>query len=297
MEGEWWQITDFAVKISETLQQKYNDEKFSVHYNTVDKWFKALETKRIHYINRAAGEKVYDRIDLNIGCFIADARRDNRFRLDVIYEQVPKQLEVRPFPSDFKDENSLGVDESLIERRVIERVTPIIAQQFNIFEEKINLQLHKMMEEQVQSVIKQYLPQPKNEEEEKAKLQELIKEMIPAQMAREEVQSTLKQLLPVKNEEEEKSKLQEAVKKMFPPTLSKQEELMRRKDENLTRMRLEMKLEEEAIQEWNKKSPEERLKRVGIFRKEEDYIKRENFIRVYKKEHLNRVLDEAYTIE
>lgn len=297
MEGEWWQITDFAVKISETLQQKYNDEKFSVHYNTVDKWFKALETKRIHYINRAAGEKVYDRIDLNIGCFIADARKDNRFRLDVIYEQVPKQLEVRPFPSDFNDENSLGIDESLIERRVIERVTPMIAQQFSILEEKANLQLNKIMQEQVQIAIKQYLPQPKNEEEEKVKLQELIKEMLPEQMTRKEVQSTLKELLPERNEEEEKSKLQEAVKEMLPPTISKQEELARRKDENLTRMRLEMKLEEEAIQEWNKKSPEERMKRVGIFRKEEDYIKRENFIRAYKKEHLNRALDEAFTIE
>jgi len=260
MDGEWWQITDFAVKISETLQQKYKDEKFSVHYNTIDKWFKALETKRIHYINRAAGEKVYDRIDLNIGCFIADARRDNRFRLDVIYEQVPKQLEVRQFPSDFKDENSLGIDESLIERRVIEKVTPVIGQQFSIFEEKVNLQLNKIMAEQVQLAIKQFLPQPKNEEEEKAKLQELIKEILP-------------------------------------PTISKQEELVRRKDDNLTRMRLEMKLEEAAIQEWNKKSPEERMKRVGIFRKDEDYIKRENFIRAYKKEHLNRVLDEAYTIE
>ncbi|MEH7374065.1 hypothetical protein [Neobacillus drentensis] len=297
MDGEWWQITDFAVKISETLQQKYNDEKFSVHYNTVDKWFKALETKRIHYINRAAGEKVYDRIDLNIGCFIADARRDNRFRLDVIYEQVPKQLEIRQFPSDFKDENSLGIDESLIERRVIEKVTPVIAQQFSIFEEKVNLQLNKMLAEQVQLAIKQFLPQPKNEEEEKAKLQEIIKEMLPAQMTKEEVQSTLKELLPERNEQEEKTKLQEAVKEILPPTISNQEELERRKDDNLTRMRLEMKLEEEAIQEWNKKSPEERMKKVGIFRKVEDYIKRENFIRAYKKEHLNRVLDEAYTIK
>lgn len=281
MEGEWWQITDFAVKISETLQQKYNDQKFSVHYNTVDKWFKALETKRIHYINRAAGEKVYDKTDLNIGCFIADARRDNRYRLDVIYEEVPKQLEVRPFPSDFKEENSLGIDESLLERRVIEKVTPVIAQQFSIFEEKINLQLNKMMAEQVQLAIKQFLPQPRNEEEEKAKLHELIKEMLPAQMTKEE----------------EKTKIQEAVKEIIPQPISKQEELAQRKDDNLTRMRLEMRLEEEAIKEWNKKSPDERMKRVGIFRKEEDYLKRENFIRAYKKEHLNRVLDEAYTIE
>ncbi|MBM7655876.1 hypothetical protein [Neobacillus cucumis] len=260
MEDEWWQITDFAVKISETLQKKYNDEKFSVHYNTIDKWFKALETKRIHYINRAAGEKVYDRIDLNIGCFIADARRDNRFRLDVIYEQVPKQLEVRPFPTDFKDDNSFGIDESIIERRVLEKVTPMIAQQFSIFEEKVSIQLNKMMAEQLHVAIQQFLPQPKNEEEEKAKLQELIKEILP-------------------------------------PSISKEEELAKRKDENLTRLRLEMKLEEEAIQEWNKKSPEERMKRVGIFRKEEDYIKREIFIRAYKKENLNRVLDEVYRIE
>jgi hypothetical protein len=239
MEKDWWQITEFAEAISKTLQEKFNDPKAGVHYNTVDKWFKALETKRIHYVNRAGGEKVYDKQDLYIGCFIAEARRDNRYRLDVIYENIPKQLDVRPFPEEFQDETTVTVDEGLIQRRVMEGLNKYLAQEFNVYEEKMQIQINKMISEGVQKSVEQMLPAPVSKEEERAK----------------------------------------------------------RMDDTITRMRIEMKLEELAIKEWELLPETERTRKAGFFRKEEDLIKREKFIRTYKKENLAKVLEEAFSVE
>ncbi|MFD5853590.1 hypothetical protein ACFWGC_26000 [Cytobacillus pseudoceanisediminis] len=239
MEKDWWQITEFAEEISKTLQEKFNDPKAGVHYNTVDKWFKALEAKRIHYIHRAAGEKVYDKQDLYIGCFIAEARRDNRYRLDVIYENIPKNLEVRPFPEEFKDETSVSLDESLIQRRIMDGLNKYLAQEFSVYEEKMQLQINKMVSEGVRNSVEQLLPAP----------------------------------------------------------LSKEEERAKRMDDAITRMRIEMQLEDLAIQAWEKLPDSERMKKVGFFRKEEDLAKRDTFIRSFKKENLNKVLEEAFSLE
>lgn len=239
MEKDWWQITEFAEEISKTLQEKFNDPKAGVHYNTVDKWFKALEAKRIHYIHREAGEKVYDKQDLYIGCFIAEARRDNRYRLDVIYENIPKNLEVRPFPEEFKDETSVSLDESLIQRRIMEGLNKYLAQEFSVYEEKMQLQINKMVSEGVRNSVEQLLPAPMSKEEERAK----------------------------------------------------------RMDDTITRMRIEMQLEDLAIQAWEKLPESERTKKAGFFRREEDLIKRDKFIRSFKKDNLNKVLEEAYSLE
>jgi hypothetical protein len=239
LEGEWWQITEFAVEISKTLQEKYQDDKFSVHYNTVDKWFKNLETKRIHYISRAAGEKVYDKMDLVIGCFIADARKDNKFRLDVIYEQIPRQLEVRPFPTDFGDQSVQSIDEAALVRKMEEKMAKVLAQQLSVYEEKVQLQMQKLLEAGVNDAVKKMLPGPNDQAQERAQ----------------------------------------------------------RLNDMITRSRVERKCEDKAIEEWNKQPEVERMKKIGLFRKEEDYIKRDNFIRSYKKEHLHKMLEEAYNIE
>lgn len=238
MEKDWWQITDFADEISRTLQEKFDDPKAGIHYNTVDKWFKALETKRIHYVNRAAGEKVYDKQDLYIGCFIAEARRDNRYRLDVIYENIPKQMDVRPFPPDFRDESPVTIDETLMQNRILEGLNKSLATQFNIYEEKLQLQINRMIAEG----------------------------------------------------------LQESVKNLLPPPVDPEKERAKRMDDNLTRMKLEWKCEEEAILEWNKLPESERTKKAGLFRKEEDLLKRDNFIRAYKKQHMHRLFEESYTL-
>jgi hypothetical protein len=235
---DWWQITEFANEISRLLQEKFNDPKLGVHYNTVDKWFKNLETKRIHYVSRSAGEKVYAREDLHIGCFIAERRVDNKWRLGAIYDDVVNHCDIRPFPEDFKDDTSTSVDATLLQNKLTEHNNKLIAQQFAIYEQKMQLQVDRMVAE---------------------KLNETIK-MLTA---------------PVNKEEERASRI----------------------SENFARMKIDIKLEEKAIIEWNKLPETERMKKVGIFRKEEDMIKRDSFIRDYKKNNMERVFAEEYSLQ
>lgn len=244
VDKDWWQITEFAVEISKTLQEKFNDPKAGVHYNTVDKWFKNLETKRIHYISRSVGEKVYNKEDLYIGCFIAERRRDNKWRLDAIYDDIPNHFEVRPFPDDFRDETSTSIDESLMQNRIMESLQKLMAQQYNMQEEKLKIQMDKMIADQ----------------------------------------------------------LQESVKMMLPAPVSEEEERNKRISDTFMQMKMENKLEEFAIKEWNKLPDSERTKKVGFFgKREEDFLKRDDFIRKYKKEYkkedLHKLLEESYSTE
>ncbi|MDH4619389.1 hypothetical protein [Brevibacillus sp. AY1] len=83
---EYCLINDFAKKIGQ-------------HQNTVDGWFKQLEERRIHYVNRANGKKVYNSLDLQIGLYIRD-KREKKWALDPIFSELPEHFELRPFPPD-----------------------------------------------------------------------------------------------------------------------------------------------------------------------------------------------------
>jgi len=226
-----WQITEFAEKISKAMQERYGDPNLGVHYNTVDKWFKTLEQKGIHYINRVAGEKVYDEMDFEIGCFIFEKRKE-KWRLDVIFDNLPEYLEVRPFPNDFQDETS-----------------PVI-----INEEKIMEKVHKTINKEIENV--------------KVEILDAIRKITSTEL-----------------------------KSMLPEPKSPEQERLDRFNDSITKWRIEVKLEEEAIQEWRKLPDSERFKKVGFFRKEEDLVKKDEFIRQYKKEHMEKLLKEAYDID
>lgn len=91
MDIKHWKISDFAKKLGK-------------HNNTIDGWFRDLEIeRRLHYVSRINGEKVYDGWDLEIVEFIID-RRDNKWSLDAIYDDLPNHFELRPLPKDFESE-------------------------------------------------------------------------------------------------------------------------------------------------------------------------------------------------
>jgi hypothetical protein len=205
-----WQITEFAEKIAEGVGG-------SIHYNTVDKWFKELERRRIHYIQRVAGEKVYDELDLKIGCYIYQKRQE-KWRLDAIFEHLPDVIDVRPFPADW--ESNDGIEVNQIEQRILYAVM-----------EEMRKEINKTKEEILRSV----------------------KEIATTELA---------SMLP-----KPKDDIQDRMEKFNTMILQK---------------RLEQKLEEEALQLWNEKPKEERIKKVGWFRKEEDIEKRDMFVRKYK---------------
>ena len=106
-----WQISDFT----EEIQKRYEEEttiKDSVHYNTVDKWFKDLENKGIHYIQRVADKKVYDDLDIAIAIFIMK-KRSQKWSLDAISNVLSAHLEVRPF-QDLRHDEPEGLSEAQV---------------------------------------------------------------------------------------------------------------------------------------------------------------------------------------
>jgi DNA-binding transcriptional MerR regulator len=62
----------------------------------------------------------------------------------------------------------------------------------------------------------------------------------------------------------------------------------------ITERRIENQLKQEARQLWNAKTDSERLKKVGLFRKEEDTSKRNQFIEEYVEQHFETRIKEAY---
>ncbi|MFB5089465.1 hypothetical protein PGC35_20155 [Psychrobacillus sp. PGGUH221] len=212
-----WQIRDFT----EEIQKRYEEEttvKESVHYNTVDKWFKELESKGIHYIQRTAetNKKVYDELDLAIAIFIIN-KRTLKWSLDAIFNVLSEHIEVRTFPAEgFGD--SPWVSESLM----MQEISRQLARMQKEVEERLILELDTKQKELEQQFLNR-LPVPKTAQEIRAEKTDIM----------------------------------------------------------ISSVRKRYEIEEKAIAEWDKLPLEQRVKKVGLFRKEEDLLKRENFIREF----------------
>jgi hypothetical protein len=216
-----WKISEFAKLIEGN------------HHNTINQWFNALEEKRIHYVNRVLGEKVYDETDLEIGRYISEGRA-KKYNLQLIFDQLPDVFELRPFPLDWGTGEGGLVDLEAIKRQM--EVT---------FEERFQ----------------------------KAQTE-----------LRDEVVSVATQLL-------------EEHRKLLPAPKSGEEIRLEKVNDKMSRMKVEWKLEEKAIEEWSKLPDNERMKRVGLFRKDEDWGKRSAFIRRYVQENMEEALKAEYGID
>lgn len=92
--------TDHKEKISDNVWQINEfSRKVDVHYNTIDRWFVRLEKNGIHYVNRVqpSDKKVYDQLDYEIALYIKEYR-DKGWMLDPIFETLPNEFDLRPFP-------------------------------------------------------------------------------------------------------------------------------------------------------------------------------------------------------
>jgi DNA-binding transcriptional MerR regulator len=209
----FWRISDFAKEVEK-------------HQNTVDSWFKQMEEKRIHYINRAGNEKVYDELDLSIAKFISEYR-DKKMALDVIFESLDNRFELRPFPSELESTSDV--------------------QPFHI------------------NAIKTQILQ--------------------------EIKSTYESVAAAQLEEIKRH--YEGLLLQLPKPESEQERRQKRVTDIITRRRVEIQLEKEALHMWSTKPESERFKKSGLFRKEEDRDKRDLFIKEYINERFeSRMLKE-----
>ncbi|GED14798.1 hypothetical protein [Aneurinibacillus migulanus] len=207
---DYWKIIDFSKEVGK-------------HYNTVDSWFKRLEERKLHYVNRVgeSQEKIYDNLDLEIAHFIVK-KRDQKWALDAIFDQLVDEFELRPFPIDEQDNSPGKID--------IEAITQTIER---IYEQKTA-----------------------------AKIEEMKKELLNS----------------------------------LPKPVDPLEERQNRVTDMITQKRVEYILREEARNLWSQKPESERMKKVGWFRKEEDFDKREQFIREYIHQHFEERLKKEYEL-
>lgn len=218
----FWQITEFSYEVSRRFEELSGVEE-TIHFNTIDKWFKDLERKGIHYVQRAADKKVYDEIDLNIAIYIMKMRKE-KWHLEAIMGILSKYVELREFPEGMDSNQHIMINDG--------QVLVEMQRNFKKLEESLIEKFSKQLEEQVNLSKKQIeiellnkLPEPKTSEQLRAE----------------------------------------------------------RTDQMISATRYRLKLEEEAIVEWNSLTINERTKKIGflIKRTEEDLIKRDNFIRSY----------------
>lgn len=67
--------------------------------------------------------------------------------------------------------------------------------------------------------------------------------------------------------------------------------------QHLTQRRIERQLEREALEIWGKKPEAERMRKVSLFRKEENTANRDRFIREYVDDRYESLVREAYGFE
>jgi mRNA-degrading endonuclease RelE of RelBE toxin-antitoxin system len=162
IDENWWKITLFSEKVSNYIEEKYNDGK-GIHQNTVNNWFKSMEAKGVHYITRSrTGEKVYNLIDFEIGCFIADQKRNKAIHLSEIFDNVKIKFAVRPFPGSFKKDTMPTVPEIEEAMEEIEALKELNKQTEQKFQK-----MFQGLEERLTMGLKQ-LPAPIDKEKERS---------------------------------------------------------------------------------------------------------------------------------
>lgn len=209
---KYYKISDFAKQVGK-------------HQNTVDNWFKQLEEKKIHFVNRAGSEKVYNDLDLEIAQFIFQ-KRNEKWALEAIFNELEARFELRPFPKEMDSTNT----PQMIDIEAIK-------QQMRVAFEEIASAKIAEVHMQYQEIIKS-LPQPMDEA-----------------VARQQRITDL-----------------------------------------ITQKRVETRLEKEALELWRQKPESERMRKIGLFRKEEDREEKERFIKSFINEHFEKYLKEEYRL-
>ncbi|MGY3386811.1 hypothetical protein ACVWZB_004765 [Paenibacillus polymyxa] len=115
-------------------------DEIGCHFTTVNRWFNTLETRGIHYVEKAPdGTRVYTDLDLMIGQYIQEKRNKN-WNFDGILAQIVDDatLELRPFPKGaMKSGNELSLDVTKLSEALQDRMSELLQQQEDHFNERL----------------------------------------------------------------------------------------------------------------------------------------------------------------
>ena len=283
-ENEFLQIGQFAKRVGLTA-------------STIDLWFKRMEEKLIHYVQReeTSDRKIYNKLDYDIACFIRDLRDKDKqevlFPLDAIFEMVPSQFKVRPFPPDKEKSSDINVFDVEAVRR---RFTQAAKEEMEVEGQKIISKIETMLSVHFHGI--QNLVQ-----EQAASLESTLK--IESDQATEgihnlkemkemlEIQAKLLELTTKVETEAEKAQrlaLEEENRKeqLRKEENEKKKQIIQERDNYIireaTKKRIESKLRAQALEKWiNKDEGEKYIKNGWFGRREENISKRDKFVEEY----------------
>lgn len=125
------------------------------------------------------------------------------------------------------------------------------------------------------------LPAPRDIEEEKRQQRVIVDEV----KVLHEKQKKLEQ-----QHYEELKRQNEEIQKLIPPMPDLDKERSERTNEYLTIRRINLALEKEAYEHWSRKPEHERIRKIGLFKKEENIEVRNQFIKSYMDEYFEERL-------
>jgi transposase len=157
MDG-FYKIGEFAKKVGK-------------HVNTIDGWFRQLEEKHIHYVQRSGKERIYDSLDLSIAQYICE-KRDQNWSLTAIWDSLVEKdiFELRPFPIDYEEtKERIVLNSEDMDNLLILKAKGVIEQTLQMETEKIARQLTQLRDElrqEMQNELKAMLPKQLSHPEE-----------------------------------------------------------------------------------------------------------------------------------
>lgn len=158
----YWQITEFSFEVKEMFNKRYKDNE-TIHFNTIDKWFKEMEQKGLHYIQRAVDKKVYDELDLEIAVFIMKMRKD-KWQLEPIMNLLSQRFDLRPFPETEMAMEESHIDDGRLLAEMNQQLKKLEASLIMQFEDRLNEKI-KIQREELEKDLLRRLPPPKSTEE------------------------------------------------------------------------------------------------------------------------------------
>jgi DNA-binding transcriptional MerR regulator len=220
--------------------------------------FSVLIEERINIAIKPLSAGISDLTDL-----VLDLANQNK-QLQIQNQELKTML---PDPRD-KDE------EERRQRLLVEEMKTLHEEQ-----KKLELQHYDGLKRQNEELQK-LIPLPPYYEEEQRRQNKVVEEM---RILHEERFDEIKQ----QNKE---------LQKLIPPTLGLEEERRERTNEYLTIRRINLALEKEAYDHWSRKPEAERIRKIGLFKKEEDVQKRNQFIKAYMDEYFEERLLKEFAL-
>lgn len=89
----------------------------------------------------------------------------------------------------------------------------------------------------------------------------------------------------------------DVIKESLPKPVDPEEARAQRVNQMITEFRIRNKLELEALDAWSKLPDSERFKKTGLFRKEENSLKRERFVKEYISKYFEEQLKREFGIQ